>query len=345
MTNEELATWVREHPDTPEASALKAWAEDREIFHDLKWGSTPEAERWRKIMEGVLASVAPSKPPGALWRGAAGPDAPGWLAAIRKDGGALVASPGDSFSLVRDISEKGYLDAGGFLMRLDEIDGAIDMAPVFAVTGGKGSRESEWVLPGGTRLALVGESVETVDISGQKADVPVVLNGKSPTMNDLEKDIRKLRERRGGNGGYYDRVFETPAPGAKFPRPQRSGPCRDGLHPREISGRETPGSRPRGRGVMSGVRIRRYPYAAFVQILTPPLRPTGGTPLFCELHQPLTPVHATFLTRNLTFLGLGRILHFPQPLQSLHCLARDHPVVDARNCARNKNPPHTERPS
>ena len=178
MTNEELATWVREHPDTPEASALKAWAEDREIFHDLKWGSTPEAERWRKIMEGVLASVAPSKPPGALWRGAAGPDAPGWLAAIRKDGGALVASPGDSFSLVRDISEKGYLDAGGFLMRLDEIDGAIDMAPVFAVTGGKGSRESEWVLPGGTRLALVGESVETVDIGGQKADVPVVLMGK-----------------------------------------------------------------------------------------------------------------------------------------------------------------------
>ena len=38
-------------------------------------------------------------------------------------------------------------------------------------------------------------------------------------MNDMEKDIRKLRERRGGNGGYYDRVFETPAPGAKFPRP------------------------------------------------------------------------------------------------------------------------------
>ena len=45
MTSEELAAWVREHPDSPETSALKAWAEDREIFHDLKWGSSPEAAR------------------------------------------------------------------------------------------------------------------------------------------------------------------------------------------------------------------------------------------------------------------------------------------------------------
>lgn len=40
-------------------------------------------------------------------------------------------------------------------------------------------------------------------------------------MNDLEKDIRKLRERRGGSGGDYDRVFEVPPPGARFPRPSR----------------------------------------------------------------------------------------------------------------------------
>ena len=62
----------------------------------------------------------------------------------------------------------------GFLVRLDTVESAHDMGPVFAVTGGNGAAESEWILPGGTRLALIREETETVDIDGQTVEVPVL---------------------------------------------------------------------------------------------------------------------------------------------------------------------------
>ena len=41
MTPEELAEWVQGHPKAPETLALRAWAEDTEMFAELKWKDTP----------------------------------------------------------------------------------------------------------------------------------------------------------------------------------------------------------------------------------------------------------------------------------------------------------------
>ncbi len=51
---------------------------------------------------------------------------------------------------------------------------------------------------------------------------------------------------------------------------------------------------------------------------------TEGTVLSAKRYKPLTALLASFLTGNFPFLGMGRILHFPQPLQSIFGPTRDH---------------------
>lgn len=156
LTPDELAEWVRSHPNSDETAALRVWAEDDALFQHMKWANTPEAEQWRKTMSGVLESIEPLEMEEPLWRGSQSPEL---LSDIRKRKAYEVKRIGDSFSLDRGVSVDGYIGEGegSFLMRLSPSRSARDMRDVFSVTGGKASGEAEFILPQGSVFRLTEE--------------------------------------------------------------------------------------------------------------------------------------------------------------------------------------------
>ncbi len=156
MTSQELADFVRDNPESPEALACKAWAV--QDFSAIK--RELESERSRSFLA-AIRRIEPYQSTEPLFRGercktAALRDA--FIASIKEKGGYAVARVASSFSKDREVALEEFTGEHGVLLHLHEHTGMRDFEPVVKQVAPEFAYQREVLAPEGLRFIFLGES-------------------------------------------------------------------------------------------------------------------------------------------------------------------------------------------
>jgi hypothetical protein len=164
LTSEELADFIRDNPESPEALACKAWA----IQDFSAINSAPESERSRTFLA-TIRRIEPYQSGASLYRGercksVAVRDET--IARMKADGGHVTRKVAESFSKDRDVALREFVGKHGILIQLHKHQGMRDFEPVVKQVAPQFAYQKEVLAAKGQAFVYLGETVE--------GDIPVL---------------------------------------------------------------------------------------------------------------------------------------------------------------------------
>jgi hypothetical protein len=156
LTSQELADFVRDNPESPEALACKAWAV--QDFSTIK--KAPESGRSRAFLSSILR-IEPYQSTEPLFRGERCKSIAireALIARIKEEGGLEVESVASSFSKDREVALKEFTGEHGLLFELRGHHGMRDFQPVVKEVAPQFAYQKEVLAPKGLKFIFLGES-------------------------------------------------------------------------------------------------------------------------------------------------------------------------------------------